>query len=232
MLRFTVPDNCYGPGTDKMQNILCQIHSIQWLKSAPDDNCRDQILTLVERHLESLSALDDGSNKPVVSEVVLLEGDWSTLHKGRWGVDPYNAWGNRWKAADESIGRVIHYLTQIVNSSPDAQHLLRPPLWPVENCSNICGQNLVADSEILRNEGNLKPGERDWCVAWALLCKAEIHVWNALLWELAVGVSIIQRPNPFQYLLDLYELGTFPMGWADNRYELYVPKISMGTAAT
>jgi hypothetical protein len=118
----------------------------------------------------------------------------------------------------------MHSLTQLIDSSQDAQHLLRPPLWPVPNQSNICGQVLIGNSEILTNLLALTPGGQDWCVAWALLCKAEDRIWNALLWELAFGVGLIHGPNPFQYLLDLYELRVFPMGWADNRYELYLPR--------
>lgn len=214
-----------------MRSILFHVRGIRWFACEPDHNRRDQLVTLVERHLESLSRLGDEGNKPVATKVLLLEGGWDLLHQNHWGVDPYNAWGDRWKAADESLGRVIRHLGQVVDSSTDARRLLRPPLWPVESRSNICGDVLVADPEILKRAGNLTQGGRDWCVAWALLCKAEFVVWNALLWELAVGARAIQGPSPFQYLLELYDLGTFPMGWVDDRYELYVPKVSIGTSA-
>lgn len=214
-----------------MRRILFQVHGIQWFSSVPNDNRKHQLGTLVERHLESLPGLDDRWFTPVAPKVLLLEGDWSILHQGRWGIDPYNAWGDRWKAADESIGRIIRYLIQVVNSSPDARLLLRPPLWPVAHHINICGQTIIADSDLL-NKAGVTPGGRDWCVAWALLCRAEACIWHALLWELALGVRVIQGPNPFQYLLDMYELRTFPMGWADNCYELYAPKTPIGAAVT
>lgn len=136
-------------------------------------------------------------------------------------------WGDRWRAADEFLSRTIRHLSLVIDASSEARQLLRPPLWPVGNNSNICGHALVADPEILNSAGNLVEGGRDWCVAWALLCKAESVVWGALLWELAVGVSVIQGPNPFQYLIELYELRVFPMGWVNHCYELYVPKISI-----
>src|SRR5262249_59336362 len=114
----------------------------------------------------------------------------------------------------------------IVNSNPQAQALLSPPLWPVPTHSNVCGQTLVAHPEILNQLAHLTPGGRDWCVAWALLCKAENDVWNALLWDLALGVNAVQADNPWQFLVDLYELGVFPMGWTHNDYEIFVPKAS------
>jgi hypothetical protein len=68
--------------------------------------------------------------------------------------------------------------------------------------------------------------ERDRCVAWVLLCDADSHAWHALLWELALGVNVVNCPNPFEPLVELYELGYFPMGWTGNSYELYVPLLS------
>lgn len=230
MPSFTLPDNWYGPGTDRIRTILCQAQEIRWFSFVPSDNYREQLVMLVRRHVDALPELDQGGNKPVVSDVQLLEGDWSVLHQGRWGVDCYNAWGDRWKAAEEYLGRISHRLHQAIDSSADARRLLRPPLWPVGK-PIVCGEPLFADADFLIRTANVKPGGRDWCVAWALLCKAEAYLWDALLWELARGVKAIHGPNPFQELLGLYGLGAFPMGWVGDSYELYLPKISTGATA-
>lgn len=87
MPSFPVPDNWYGPGTDRMRSILSRVLAIRWFALVPDANCREKLNTLVERHLEALSRIDDRCNIPVITKVLLLEGDWNVLHQGRWGID-------------------------------------------------------------------------------------------------------------------------------------------------
>lgn len=221
-----MPDNWYGQVTNRMRNILNNVYNIRWFALAPDDQSRGRLATLVEHHLETLSKVDAELGKFIVPTTILLEGGWDVLHKDCWGIDPYNPWGDRWNVTDQSLGRVVRNLRQIVMSNSEARHLLRPPLWPLEGNPDVCGYALVADPAVLKRRRDLTVGGRDWCVAWGLLCKAEIAVWNALLWELAAGVGAIQEPNPFQDLLDLYQLGVFPMGCVGYNYELYVAKIS------
>ena len=225
MQSCTVPDNWYGPGTDRIRCILFQVQGIRWFSSVPGDNQRDQLVTLVERHLESLSGFDHRIAKPAVPKLALLEGHWSVLHQNLWGIDPYIPWGDRWQAAEQQLGRVVQRLRGVVDANPDARLLLRRPLWPVEGISNICGLLIIADLNLPNPACHLPSGGRDRCVAWALLCKAQDYAYDALLWELAAGVGAVRGPNPFQFLLDMYELGAFPMGWADDHYEIYVPTI-------
>lgn len=225
MWTFAVPDNWYGPGTDKIRSVVARVQGIRWFDSRPSDDLVRHIVPLAQRHLHSLSRFHDVGVKVLVPKVRLFEGDWSVLHQERWGIDPHDAWGDRWAASAGSLGRVAKALRCAVDSSDEALRFLRPPLWPFENLCNVCGPPLIADDAVLINALNMTPGGRDWCVAWALLCRAEFHCQNALLWELASALGLIEKPNPFLHLLKIYELGCFPMGWAEDCLEVYVPKL-------
>jgi hypothetical protein len=224
MFAINIPDSWYGPNTDRMRAIIRQAKSIRWFTIVPTETNKNSSAKLVHDHLECMRQLNVGS-VPNVLEVAWLRGTWHLLHQERWGTDPYHAWGDRWSASENCLGVLIRTVTQAVESVPVARSLLRPPLWPVAGTGTICGHALVAHTEILSAQTSLIPGGRDWCIAWALLCKAESLFWGALLWELALGTNAIQGANPFQPLLDLYTLGIFPMGWVADIYELYVPTL-------
>jgi hypothetical protein len=207
-----------------MNSILSQVTNIRWFDGSVAEKNRFRLPQLVQTLADALSAADDKPLQSFVQKVAILEGDFDKLHQNVWGEDPFQPWSDRWKLADASIVRTTERLTAAVLSSDEARALLRPPLWPVANRPAICGGTLIAAPENLREIANVKSGTRDWRVAWALLCIAEARAWNALLWELAVGVDAISGANPFKCWLDISAAGAFPMGQVDDCYELFVVK--------
>jgi hypothetical protein len=226
LLELNIPDDWYGPNTARIREIRRRAQAVPWFASVKPDTRSDKVVALVNGYMGALREFTGEAIGPDTLKTVVLEGDWKLLHQDRWGVDPYDPWGDQWKASDEYVGRAIRTLGAMIESNPLARSFLRPPLWPVE-MSNVCGEAIIARHENLEAMPRLPPGGRDWVVAWVLLCKANDRVWDALLWELAAGADVVKGRNPFEYLLGLYELGFFPMGWVDDSYELFVPKISM-----
>lgn len=178
---------------------------------------------LVRSHVVALCAarVDVTPTRPV--EASLLKGDWSLLHQGRWGIDYYDPWGDRWRASDLSRASVVELLRQRVQSSEHARALLRPPIWSIHGQPDVYEGHPVADDEAVEKLHRMGLQGRDRLVALSLLLRAGNVVLNAVFWELALGAGAVEGTNPFDSLVTIYELGYFPMGLVGNCYELYVP---------
>jgi hypothetical protein len=221
---FNVPGDWYGRATEPIRSIISQMVAIHWFLPYRGDPRRSDILGIVTDHLNRLRATTSDSI-PIVTSLNWLEGHWQTLHENRWGIDPYSPWGDRWKTSEDTEAHAIQELREVLGNKPSVQVLFRPPLWPIPGQSMICGDPLIADTDILSSRLKLSPASRDWCVAWGLLCQAERRIWNALEWEVALGAEITHVHNPFTPLLRLYQSGLFPVGWKSGLYYLFHPVI-------
>lgn len=225
MIVVSVPDDWYGSRTATMRQIVGRASRIAWFVREPDGGRLREAARLVARHIECLHAIDYDPDRPLSLRPTILRGRWRTLHKGIWGVTPYDPWGPDWEGSSISVGRVIQMVRRRVDATAKARGMLRAPLWPIVPQANVCGGAFVADRERRKQVQRLIPDARDRCVAWALLCEAESRIWNALLWELAISAGVVEGVNPFEPLIELYELGYFPMGWHRGSYDLFVVEL-------
>lgn len=227
MIDVSIPEEWYGPGAKRMREIANRVSRIAWFVRVPAEGASIMAERLVADQLELLRALDRSGNLPMNPETSVVRGPWHTLHRGRWGAESYEHWSRRWAdAVSASECRVLQALHAATESNEQARQLLREPLWPIPGCSNVLGGAFVADPERASLLNRLLAEDLDRETAWALLSTADTRVWDAMLWELAAGVGAVEGTNPFKPLLELYELGYFPMGWGGNSYDLYVPELN------
>lgn len=224
---IAVSDDWYGPSTKRMREIVTRISRIRWFCRAPDDGARASAEALVSRHCELLRLINREASLLTAQNISIVSGPMRALYEGRWSLDLYEPWGQRWNdVAGVAGGRAVQTLRVAVESNIEARNLLRPPLWPFIGQSNILGGAFVADVARRKQLSRLFPHERDCDLACALLSNVDSRVWHALLWELALGSHVVDIGNPFEPLIELYELGFFPVGVTGNCYDLYVPTLT------
>lgn len=221
---LALPDDWYGPGTASMKDILRRGREIPWFNVPRPENFRERAIDKVQVLVQLLRELDgEHSDEVAVSRVEFLEGDWRLLHEDRSDLCPYNPWGTRWERSNRFIFRFGRLSEVRIESEPHARPFIGPPLWLRDLSMRVCGLTIIAHQERLKFLG-MKWGNNDWTVAWALLCDAESHLMAALTWEMAVGLRVLTGRNPFALFVELYELGVFPLGWAEDSFTIYVPK--------
>lgn len=226
MTVVSVPDDWYGPGTKAMHQLVTRASQIRWFSVFPSSGDFMSAQALVNYHVELLRATQADVQLPSAPKISIVQASWRSIRQGSWKLDRYEWWARRWNdAAGLAEIRSLRRLRTAVESSPEAQQLLRAPLWPIRNQSNVLGGTFVADSARDQQLRHLL-SEDDFQIARALLGNADTRVWDALLWELAVGAKAVEGANPFEPLLQLYELGYLPIGLCNGSYELYVPELT------
>jgi hypothetical protein len=223
MIAVTIPDDWYGPGTSKMREMCIRAARIAWFRVVPDMSLHARVESLVTKHFRLLRPDDDQGKPPDAPNINILGGSWRVLHGGRWQLGD-EAWPSPWD--DPASTATARAMGAGLQSRPDLRKLLRPPLWPVTGVSNVLGGAVIADSGRREQLVRVLADERDRSLAWALLGSAESRVWDAMLWEFASGLDLVHGDNPCDPLIELYELGYFPMGCIDGGYDLYVPKLT------
>jgi hypothetical protein len=210
-----IPDHRYGEATARIQDIVNESCRIAWFRHVDVGAVQQKAEELVLTHLRTLQSLGI-LETPTDLGVAWIAGPVNNLCERV--SDPYEPWGGRWAKWTNAISAKMTEVFVQIERSASLSSLVRPPLWPVNGKPSICGTILVAHGVNLANAG-FTPSTDDWGVAWALLAQAESRIWYALVWELWQ----IHKPeiNPYLPLLQMYELGVFPMGLEGDRFHLY-----------
>ena len=197
-----------------LEDLLSAFRSIHWFNAWGEASPRVEAVDRVRDHLATF-----GPMSPAIVEVEFLEGGFSLLHQDRWGEDPYDAWGSAWTASQWTLAKQDTNLRCQIEGIPEAVARLRPPLWPIAGKSGIVGNAEIPQMENLPKTLTKGWSPQDMTVAWALLCAADSVLRDALL--VKVVADLIPRPNPWIPLIELHELGFFPMGWVGSRYTVF-----------
>ena len=201
----------YGPRTEDMRAHIDALRYVTWFPPDPAPSPRDRPTALVTAHLQSLR--NAGARVPPSLPFDAIEGDLDVL-KARKSPDP---WGDRWQAWRTELNRVVDQLHNKVQSTGRLSKLIAPPLWPVQGQSRIT-QPLLADWSVINSVPHLADQAKQ-DAAWALLCGADQLLWYAMLWDFSQDNKA--GPNPFSPLLELYELGWYPLGWEENHFQAF-----------
>lgn len=218
---LSLPDDWYGPATDAIRGILARAAAISCFERRPSSDAWDDANALVCSHLTALRQAMPSEPVARDVEVSVIVGEWSRLRQSSWMDDAYVPWGDRWAESERLLGVCSRMLGDSVTSSEQARSLLLPPIWPVPGVCNIYDESVVMKQGLMELD-RLNLPERDRTVAQSVLWRAASAVWDAALWELALGARAIDGASPFDPLVGLYELGLVPLGWTESRYELFV----------
>lgn len=219
------PDDWYGPRTLQINDIIRRATAISWFHVPRPPDLLGKVRQASLAYLSSLrDVVENPAAVPLRPTLVLFEGPWKLLHRDQCIDDSDTPCGPRWNDSICVVGELSRLIGKQIQSDEHIREQRRPPLWPEVKFSNVVGEAIVAHWKrkhlIDRHCGCVS----DRNVAWHLLCDAEDSLWNALEWEFARSYGLVDKPNPFLHLLELYELGVFPMGWVEDAFEVYVPK--------
>lgn len=204
----------YGPCTRAIEGLIKEAQSITWFGPILDSQLVNDSIFL---HLSRISKMAN-LNLPAFSEVRFIIGHFGELHQNQYSENPYTPWSQQWNAWKTTLNKFVLQLSEKIKIDPVLAKRIRKPLWSFPGNPNVNGSPIIAVRSHMSVLGN-ELSESDATVAWALLCKAEADLWNALLCE--VACDHLKSSNPFSPLLELYELGYFPMGLTDSIYTVF-----------
>ena len=83
-----------------------------------------EFINRAKRYVERLGHLRE-------SDIKVIAGPLSTIHRGVHGVDPYDAYGPDYYGLTNVVGRMVEARASVVAETPQLRSLLQPPLWPM-----------------------------------------------------------------------------------------------------
>lgn len=192
-----IATDVYGLAGPLIRAILEKVEKIRWFTAGDDDPS-----PFVQDHAQAL-----GFMQPVAVKRI----------EGPLRLRTEHAADAAWRARCDDVIRSGQ--TEAVQRKR-IRELIIPPLWVFPGNLAVCGVTFVARRDVLLRSGlAICPEDPNWDVAWRLMCDAEDSIWNALTWELVrVELNIT---NPFTPLIDLYNLGWFPIGMEGDAYSIY-----------
>jgi hypothetical protein len=211
-----LPD-IYGKGTLSMRERLAEAGNIR-LNSGASPSAQVKARGHMWEFINRAKCYEDRLGHLRESDISVLAGPLSTIHRGVHGVDPYEAYGLDYYGLSHVVACMIRAREDTIAKSPELTSLLQPPLWPMPGRPGVRGAAIIAKGRNVNIE-RIEYDSRDWNVAWSLLCDAEDALWGSLLHELRWCPE--DTFNPFISLMEVYACGLFPVGVKGNELVLY-----------
>jgi hypothetical protein len=200
----------YGPGTERIRDILVAGRRIRWFPSrGPADAVEE---SLVSHHLAALASFFPGA--PWASgPITWVPGSLEDFDHLGPAVQPAEGWGDPY--GPTPWGRLLLKLHRDVLEQIESDQailgLVGPPIWPLSRRPNVTTEALY--------EAPPDPEFRAHA-RWAMLEHVQHNYWRTLDWALLWPEGLDR--SPFQLLFRLHLSGLYPTGFDEaGRFRVF-----------